>query len=113
MTVSGVAQGTGTMDEHSLTWIFVVGMIFAFLDAFGIGANDVANRYTYMGKTSVRATWCSQIMLMYLLRAIKSLPVRARAHTTWSGCMCAGRPHLLSNESSCSSSLFLTMQHEP
>lgn len=37
--VNGLAQGTGTMTEHSLTWIFVVGMMFSFLDAFGIGAN--------------------------------------------------------------------------
>jgi hypothetical protein len=36
MTVSGLAQGTGEMNEHSLTWIFVGGMIFAWLDAFGM-----------------------------------------------------------------------------
>lgn len=34
--VSGLAQGTGTMTEHSLKWIFVGGMIFSFLDAFGV-----------------------------------------------------------------------------
>ncbi|ORX89592.1 phosphate transporter [Basidiobolus meristosporus CBS 931.73] len=31
---------------HDFTWIFVVCIIFAFLDAYGIGANDVANSFS-------------------------------------------------------------------
>ncbi|KAJ2956130.1 hypothetical protein NQZ79_g7976 [Umbelopsis isabellina] len=30
---------------HSFTYIFAIGMILAFFDAFGIGANDVANSF--------------------------------------------------------------------
>lgn len=44
-SVEGLAQGTGAMEPHSLTWILVLGLGFAFLDAFGIGANDVANSF--------------------------------------------------------------------
>ncbi|PVU86012.1 hypothetical protein BB561_006836 [Smittium simulii] len=33
------------MDPHSYTHIFVLGLIFAFADAYGIGANDVANSF--------------------------------------------------------------------
>ncbi|KAI8578098.1 hypothetical protein K450DRAFT_211996 [Umbelopsis ramanniana AG] len=34
-----------TIPIHSYTYIFAVGMILAFMDAFGIGANDVANSF--------------------------------------------------------------------
>lgn len=30
---------------HQFDYIFAIGMIFAFLDAFNIGANDVANSF--------------------------------------------------------------------
>ncbi|KAJ1948643.1 hypothetical protein FBU59_001498 [Linderina macrospora] len=33
------------MEIHDYTWIFVVGIIAACADAFGIGANDVANSF--------------------------------------------------------------------
>ncbi|GAA5803390.1 solute carrier family 20 [Helicostylum pulchrum] len=33
------------MEVHDYTWIFAVGMVVAFLDAYGIGANDVANSF--------------------------------------------------------------------
>ncbi|KAJ3213703.1 Na+/Pi symporter [Clydaea vesicula] len=33
------------MEVHQYTHIFVLGLIFAFFDAFGIGANDVANSF--------------------------------------------------------------------
>ncbi|PVU86134.1 hypothetical protein BB559_006002 [Furculomyces boomerangus] len=33
------------MDPHQYTHIFVLGMIFAFGDAYGMGANDVANSF--------------------------------------------------------------------
>ncbi|KAG0175003.1 Na+/Pi symporter [Apophysomyces sp. BC1034] len=33
------------MQVHEYTWIFAVGMVVAFGDAFGIGANDVANAF--------------------------------------------------------------------
>ncbi|KAI7906280.1 phosphate transporter [Cokeromyces recurvatus] len=39
------------MEIHDYTWIFAVGMVVAFIDAFGIGANDVANSFA----TSVSA----------------------------------------------------------
>jgi sodium-dependent phosphate transporter len=42
------------MDPYSITPIFAVGMIFAFLDAYGIGANDVANSFaTAVGSRSL------------------------------------------------------------
>ncbi|ORY07615.1 solute carrier family 20 [Basidiobolus meristosporus CBS 931.73] len=34
------------MEIHDYTWLFVVGMIFSILDAYGIGANDVANSFS-------------------------------------------------------------------
>lgn len=33
------------MEIHDYTWIFAVSMVVAFIDAFGIGANDVANAF--------------------------------------------------------------------
>ncbi|ORZ01047.1 phosphate-repressible phosphate permease [Syncephalastrum racemosum] len=33
------------MEPHEFTWIFGVTMVLAFMDAFGIGANDVANAF--------------------------------------------------------------------
>ncbi|KAJ1797846.1 hypothetical protein LPJ59_002873 [Coemansia sp. RSA 2399] len=33
------------MDPHDYTWIFAVGIIASICDAFGIGANDVANSF--------------------------------------------------------------------
>ena len=42
------------MDPFSYQWIFIVGIIFAFFDAFGIGANDVANSFaTSVGSRSL------------------------------------------------------------
>ncbi|OUM57863.1 hypothetical protein PIROE2DRAFT_21433 [Piromyces sp. E2] len=34
------------MESYSLTVVFIIGLIFAFMDAFGIGANDVANSFS-------------------------------------------------------------------
>lgn len=33
------------MEIHDFTWIFGIGMVVAFMDAYGIGANDVANSF--------------------------------------------------------------------
>ncbi|KAI8364377.1 phosphate transporter [Blakeslea trispora] len=33
------------MQVHDYTWIFALAMVVAFMDAFGIGANDVANSF--------------------------------------------------------------------
>ncbi|KAF9361968.1 Na+/Pi symporter [Mortierella sp. AD094] len=42
------------MQVHDYTFLFGVGLIFAFMDAFGIGANDVANSFaTSVGSGSV------------------------------------------------------------
>ncbi|TPX71845.1 hypothetical protein SpCBS45565_g00849 [Spizellomyces sp. 'palustris'] len=42
------------MDVHQFTYLFVIGLILAFLDAFGIGANDVANSFaTSVGSRSI------------------------------------------------------------
>ncbi|GJP32918.1 hypothetical protein CLOM_g17501 [Closterium sp. NIES-68] len=39
---------------HSYTWIFVMTLLFAFLDAYSIGANDVANSFaTSVGSRSL------------------------------------------------------------
>ncbi|KAJ3182931.1 hypothetical protein HDU85_002535 [Gaertneriomyces sp. JEL0708] len=34
------------MEIHDFTYIFVLGLVLAFADAFGIGANDVANSFS-------------------------------------------------------------------
>ncbi|ORY01008.1 phosphate transporter [Basidiobolus meristosporus CBS 931.73] len=34
------------MEIHDFTWLFVLGLLFAMLDAYGIGANDVANSFS-------------------------------------------------------------------
>jgi phosphate/sulfate permease len=42
------------MEPYSYLWIVILGGIFAFLDAFGIGANDVANSFaTSVGSRSI------------------------------------------------------------
>ncbi|KAF9435182.1 hypothetical protein BGZ76_006744 [Entomortierella beljakovae] len=42
------------MEVHQYTFLFVIGLVFAFLDAFGIGANDVANSFaTSVGSGSI------------------------------------------------------------
>ena len=42
------------MLQGEYTWIFALGMIFAFMDAYGIGANDVANSFaTSVGSRSL------------------------------------------------------------
>ncbi|CAI5480935.1 unnamed protein product [Closterium sp. Yama58-4] len=42
------------MPIHSYTWIFVVTLIFSFLDGYSIGANDVANAFaTSVGSRSL------------------------------------------------------------
>ncbi|GJJ79130.1 solute carrier family 20 (sodium-dependent phosphate transporter) [Entomortierella parvispora] len=42
------------MNPHEYTFLFVIGLIFAFMDAFGIGANDVANSFaTSVGSGSI------------------------------------------------------------
>ncbi|CAI5470793.1 unnamed protein product [Closterium sp. Yama58-4] len=42
------------MAVHSYTWVFVLTMLFAFLDAYSIGANDVANSFaTSVGSRSL------------------------------------------------------------
>lgn len=47
-------QEKSKMEPYSITPIFAIGMIFAFLDAYGIGANDVANSFaTAVGSRSL------------------------------------------------------------
>ncbi|KAF9583524.1 Na+/Pi symporter [Lunasporangiospora selenospora] len=42
------------MEVHDYTFLFVLGLLFAFLDAYGIGANDVANSFaTSVGSGSI------------------------------------------------------------
>src|SRR6266542_2914770 len=42
------------MEPHSYTWMLFVGLIAAFGDGFGIGANDVANSFsTSVGSRSL------------------------------------------------------------
>ncbi|KAG0205615.1 hypothetical protein BGX28_002774, partial [Mortierella sp. GBA30] len=42
------------MEVHDYTFLFGVGLFFAFMDAFGIGANDVANSFaTSVGSGSI------------------------------------------------------------
>ncbi|KAF9312502.1 hypothetical protein BG003_006230 [Podila horticola] len=42
------------MQVHDFTFLFAIGLFFAFLDAYGIGANDVANSFaTSVGSGSI------------------------------------------------------------
>lgn len=42
------------MEVHDYTFLFGIGLFFAFMDAFGIGANDVANSFaTSVGSGSI------------------------------------------------------------
>ncbi|KAG0037726.1 hypothetical protein BGZ82_001978 [Podila clonocystis] len=42
------------MQAHDFTFLFAIGLFFAFLDAYGIGANDVANSFaTSVGSGSI------------------------------------------------------------
>ncbi|KAG0076416.1 hypothetical protein BGZ93_000711 [Podila epicladia] len=42
------------MQIHDFTFLFAIGLVFAFLDAYGIGANDVANSFaTSVGSGSI------------------------------------------------------------
>ncbi|KXS20648.1 phosphate transporter [Gonapodya prolifera JEL478] len=41
----GKAPNPSTMQPRDYTWLFALGLIQAFLDAYGIGANDVANSF--------------------------------------------------------------------
>ncbi|KAJ3051669.1 Na+/Pi symporter [Rhizophlyctis rosea] len=42
------------MDPYSYTWLFAIGLVLAFADAFGIGSNDVANSFaTSVGSRSL------------------------------------------------------------
>ncbi|KAG0263146.1 Na+/Pi symporter [Mortierella polycephala] len=42
------------MEVHDYTFLFGIGLVFAFMDAFGIGANDVANSFaTSVGSGSI------------------------------------------------------------
>lgn len=47
---------------HQYDYIFAIGTIFAFLDAWNIGANDVANSWT----TSVSSRSISYLQAMIL-----------------------------------------------
>lgn len=47
---------------HQFDYIFAIGMIFAFLDAFNIGANDVANSFA----TSVSSRSLTLRQAMYI-----------------------------------------------
>ena len=57
---------------HSLTWIFAVTLITAFISAFGIGANDVANSFAtaIASKTLTLAKACIIAGLMEFLGAV-------------------------------------------
>lgn len=50
------------MALHQFDYIFAIGMIFAFLDAFNIGANDVANSFA----TSVSSRSLTLRQAMYI-----------------------------------------------
>ncbi|KAJ3245997.1 Na+/Pi symporter, partial [Borealophlyctis nickersoniae] len=42
------------MDPYTFTWLFGMGIVFAFFDAFGIGSNDVANSFaTAVGSRTI------------------------------------------------------------
>jgi sodium-dependent phosphate transporter len=42
------------MEPYSYQWILIIALVFAFLDAYGIGANDVANSFaTSVGSRSL------------------------------------------------------------
>jgi sodium-dependent phosphate transporter len=47
---------------HQYDYIFAIGMLFAFLDAWNIGANDVAN--SFATSVSSRSLTMKQAMLI-------------------------------------------------
>eukprot|EP00122_Pirum_gemmata_P007298 Pgem_evm1s6696 len=71
----GIDQGAdvvAVLPPHSLTWIFALAMIFAFFDAFGIGANDVANSFAtaIASKTLTLVKACCIAGIMEFLGAV-------------------------------------------
>ena len=52
------AAGWRLVAPHSITPLFIIGLVFAAADAFGIGSNDVANSFATSvgsGSLSLRA----------------------------------------------------------
>jgi len=59
------------------TYIFALGIVFAFLDAFNIGANDVANSFST--SVSSRSLTLKQAALIATFCEVASLVSRDRA----------------------------------
>lgn len=57
---------------HQFDYIFAIGMIFAFLDAFNIGANDVANSFSSSVSSRSLTYWQAMVLagLMEFLGAV-------------------------------------------
>ncbi|KAJ3094860.1 hypothetical protein HDU96_001432, partial [Phlyctochytrium bullatum] len=54
-----------TMPPNSYTWIFALTMVFGFLDAYAIGANDVANSFaTSVGSRSL-TLWQAVVIAIF------------------------------------------------
>lgn len=50
------------MRYHQFDYVFAIGMIFAFLDAFNIGANDVANSFSLSVSSRSLKYWQAMIL---------------------------------------------------
>ncbi|KAI9335381.1 phosphate transporter [Zopfochytrium polystomum] len=58
-------MAVSVLEPHSFTWIFAVTLMFAFLDAYAIGANDVANSFaTSVGSRSLKL-WQAVIIAIF------------------------------------------------
>jgi sodium-dependent phosphate transporter len=70
------------------TYIFALGIVFAFADAFNIGANDVANSFST--SVSSRSLTLRQAALIATFCEVVSPVARALKKSFWGLC-CWGR----------------------
>lgn len=69
------------MPVHEWDYIFALGMIFAFLDAWNIGANDVANSFA-TSVSSRSLTLAQAMMIATVMEFVGALTVGARVSDT-------------------------------
>ncbi|KAJ3332073.1 hypothetical protein HDU93_009343 [Gonapodya sp. JEL0774] len=68
----GQPPNASNMGAYDYTWLFVVGLLQAFIDGYGVGANDVANSFatSVASKTITLRTACLIATFAELLGAV-------------------------------------------